>query len=331
MPAVVDSQNVAFQTVRPTENGYFVAHAEEEIPLSHRPGKRGGAVSNSMCCQQPGPMKASVTAMAHIGQGAGDYVLETRYKYVGKGAGQFTLVEPVPPAQPIKLTSFLPLLLVLVLILVVCGWLLIPEATWRAPHPTKPLQHAALPATETTVVPAHVLLSMSMKVSNINWELLQKSNQAQLLSRFFTEISSGIALTAGHGLLPDNVTVSLQPGSDIIHAIIHPPRMVNSRQLRSSIAASTDRIAEGVLTSVEMMRGIEAIARGKIGVSEVDVQMVADSSGQATPGGVMKVADPSGQGQSRSLRWVASGAAPRQEPSANDFGRSLHPTQVERA
>lgn len=256
-------------------------------------------MSNSMCCQQPGPMKASVTAMAHIGQGAGDYVLETRYKYVGKGAGQFTLVEPVPPAQPIKLTSFLPLLLVLVLILVVCGWLLIPEATWHAPHPTKPLLQAVLPATETTVVPAHVLLSMSMKVSNINWDELQKKFQAQLLSRFFTEISSGIALTVGHGLLPDNVTVSLQPGSDIIHAIIHPPRMVNSRQLRSSIVASSDRIAEGVLMSLDMMRGIEAIARGKIGVSEVDVQLVAD---------------PSGQAQSRSLRWVASGAAPRQEP-----------------
>merc|ERR1719162_2075449 len=106
-----------------------------------------------------------------------------------------------------------------------------------------------------------------MKMSNVDWKVLQMPGKETLLSRFLTEVQEGVALTAGHGLVPENVTISLVPEKDLVYATIHPPKTVDIGHLRSSMAANAFKIAEGTLHSVQMMRGVEEIQSGRIGVS----------------------------------------------------------------
>merc|ERR1719291_1088617 len=66
------------------------------IPLDERQpdaspgyGKPGGL----LCCGNPRSTRVARGAhsMDYVGQGSGDYIVETRYKYIGPGGGEFRL------------------------------------------------------------------------------------------------------------------------------------------------------------------------------------------------------------------------------------------------
>eukprot|EP00932_Pfiesteria_piscicida_P022952 SRR837773.9691.p1 GENE.SRR837773.9691~~SRR837773.9691.p1 ORF type:complete len:212 (+),score=29.83 SRR837773.9691:13-648(+) len=171
-------------------------------------------------------------------------------------------------------------MVVAVIVMIVCGWLLwSPEDSWAVerPHSNK----APSVPLVSPLMAQRSNLDLSMKVRHVDWATLEDPAQERLLRRFRTEIAEGIAIIVGHGLLPANVTVKLQPEADIVTAIIRPPSTVESTHLQTTIRAGANDIAEGVVNSLMMMRGIEDISSGEITVSDVDVRLVVEMSSQA--------------------------------------------------
>jgi hypothetical protein len=83
----------------------------------------GGATCGGMACAAEVP--AGPAVMSYVGNGCGDYIQETSYKYVGCGAGEFDIVAARRPNYTWMLTCGVVLALALVIVIVVL--LMLPD------------------------------------------------------------------------------------------------------------------------------------------------------------------------------------------------------------
>jgi len=288
------------QTVRPMAGGYMVP-AEGPAPggsssgASSAPGpsSRGSSRSSwGFCCSRPLDPKAQ--AMSYIGVGKGDYIVETRYRYVGGGEGEFSLIdEPEDPARPPPddrgcCWTWCPVVLVCALVLLICGWLFLPEQDVQLADIEQKLGVAStsLPSSPSGAASAsggdveRSKLFISMMVRNVDYSALHANKTLDW--RFTTEVQEGIAVVAGSGILPDNVTVSLSPGSVRVHAYVAPPAMANIAHLRSRLASESEQVGDGVKNSLLMINGVESVCIGDIDVTDVEVSLVVAHAPKTT-------------------------------------------------
>jgi len=270
MPATMQTADSAFQTVHPGENGYMVAVDEDpELERDQAAQRSRGGFG---CCSRGSSGAAEKTkAMTYVGVGGGEYIVEQRYKYIGPSGGEFSIAEPDQkrPASGRPCWCYVvPLLLVASLVF---GWLFVPEQDRQMP-----LISVSTPEPSTTERPSPRIISISMKIVNVNFNFLLQPGNEQILKHFLTEVQEGIAVTAGSGILTESVVPRLTPGSNVLHATIRPPALANVGHLRSTVAAESDHVALGVMNSIKMMRRIEEIQQGAIEVVDVEVGLVAD-------------------------------------------------------
>mmetsp|Transcript_164215 Transcript_164215/g.522230 ORF Transcript_164215/g.522230 Transcript_164215/m.522230 type:complete len:221 (+) Transcript_164215:274-936(+) len=162
----------------------------------------------------------------------------------------------------------------------VFGWLFVPEEDRQMPLMLAAVS-VSTPEPSTTKRPSPRIISISMKIVNVNFNFLLQPGNERTLRNFLTEVQEGIAVTAGSGILPENVVARLTPGSNVLHATIHPPALANIGHVRSTVAAESDHVAVGVMNSIKMMRRVEEIQQGAIKVVDVEVGLVADEEHEA--------------------------------------------------
>lgn len=109
----------------------------------------------------------------------------------------------------------------------------------------------------------------SWTVQNVNYDAL--SQDALLFDEFLLTIRVAVAETAGPHVDPEHVTVVLSAGSVYVEATIAPPDVVSIKNLKDSMAHSTDSLAESIITGIAALTGIGAVQTGQIGVTGMKV------------------------------------------------------------
>jgi len=125
----------------------------------------------------------------------------------------------------------------------------------------------------TTLTSTQVVkvVKVSMTVSNMNLPALEAN--PTIMADFLQSIKASVAEAAGKGVKPSDVRVVLKPGSVIVESSIVPPEGVTPEDievdLKPKLNDGADGVAAKVVAAVTAVSGIETIASGTIGVTDV--------------------------------------------------------------
>merc|ERR1719326_531879 len=123
-----------------------------------------------------------------------------------------------------------------------------------------------------------------MTVSNMNLPALEA--KPTILADFLQSIKESVAEAAGKGVKPSDVRVVLKPGSIIVESSIVPPEGVTAEDievdLKPKLNDGADGVAAKVVAAVTAVSGIETIASGTIGATDVQSALTEEPI-EATP------------------------------------------------
>jgi len=275
--------NNAYHTLRPTDDGYLVPEEEE--------GQHA-----LMCCSNGRANRPVSGGMAFVGSRGGDYVQETRYRYIGKGQGSFSLVGPKGEEET-RCSSrakccLLGLLLISGVSLAILltpevvspelskVWSLVPEK-WHTQ-----LQQVFKQTSEFIVhTPSEgQRVFMSMIVTNVDFDRLMAVHD--VFQHFVTELKQAVALTAAEHIAPEAVALKVtKAGRGVrVDSTINLPSDLSTREVGFVRDALHYHVETPVVMSLQMITGIEdlkIVPEDKMSIQSVEVYLASSESEQA--------------------------------------------------